>query len=74
MCGTQSVIVTVVWHDFCSTLYFAKSNSSQPLIDLIFHLILSIHVTLILSYPSFHALYLTLFIFPSNVLVISMTS
>ena len=34
-----------------SFLNFAKSNSSLTLIDLIFLLILSIHVTLILSYP-----------------------
>ena len=39
--------------DYRSTLflYFAKSNSSPTFIDLIFLLILSIHVTLILSYP-----------------------
>ena len=34
-----------------SFLYFAKSNSSLTLVDLIFLLILSVHVTLILSYP-----------------------
>ena len=39
--------------DYRSTLffYFAKSNSFPTLVDLIFPLILSIHVTLILSYP-----------------------
>ena len=46
-----------------SFLYFTKSNSSHPLIDLIFPLILSIHVTLILSYPSLHNHYLTFLIF-----------
>ena len=30
---------------------FAKSNSSLTLVDLIFLLILSVHITLILSYP-----------------------
>ena len=34
-----------------SFFIFAKSNSLHTLIDLIFLLILSIHVTLILSYP-----------------------
>ena len=43
-------------------LYFAKSNSSFTLVDLIFLLILSIHMTLILSYPSFHNPYLTLYV------------
>ena len=39
--------------DYRSTLflYFAKSNSSPTFVDLIFLLILSIHVALILSYP-----------------------
>ena len=43
-----TVIIMVVQHDFHSTLsfYCTKSNSSHPLVDLIFHLIL--------SYPSFH--------------------
>ena len=45
-----------------SFFYFAKSNSSHPLVDLIFLLILSIHMTLILSYPSFHDHYLTLYL------------
>ena len=39
-----------------------------------FSLILSIHMTLILSYPSLHTHYLTFLIFPSNALVIVMTS
>ena len=34
-----------------SFFIFAKSNSSFTLVDLIFLLILSIHMTLILSYP-----------------------
>ena len=40
-------------YDYRSTLflYFAKSNSSLTLVDLTSLLILSIHVTLILSYP-----------------------
>ena len=70
-----SVIVTVVWHDYHSTLSFnfAKSNSSSTPVDLIFLLILSIHVTLILSYPYIFTLLLTSFlIFLSNMLVISM--
>ena len=39
--------------DYRSTLsfYFAKSNSFPTLVDLIFPLILSIHVIVILSYP-----------------------
>ena len=37
-----------------SFFYFTKSNSSQPFVDLISLLILSIHVTFILSYPSLH--------------------
>ena len=58
--GTATVIVTVVWHDFRSTLfYFAKSNLFPTLVDLIFLLILSIHVTLILSYPSIFTFILT---------------
>ena len=40
-------------------LYFAKSNSSPTFVDLIFLLILSIHVTLILSYPYIFTLILT---------------
>ena len=50
-------------------LYFAKSNSSHTLVDLIFLLILSIHVTLILSHPSLHIRYPTFFIFLPNALV-----
>ena len=53
---------------------FAKSNSSYPFIDLIFLLILSIHVTLILSYPSLHVHYLTFFIFLQIHWFIIMTS
>ena len=49
-------------------LYFAKSNSSPTLVDLIFLLILSIHMTLILSYPYLHIHSHTFFIFPSNAL------
>ena len=52
--------------DYRSTLffYFAKSNSSLTLVDLIFHLILSIHVTLsylthLSSRSFFHVLYLS---------------
>ena len=75
------VIITVVLHDFCyhhscltrllldSFFYFAMSNSSHPLVNLIFLLILSIHVTLVLSYPSLHVHYLTLLILLQNVLV-----
>ena len=56
-------------------LYFAKSNSSLTLVDLIFLLILSIHVTLILSYPYTFTIHSHMFlIFLSNVLVIIMTS
>ena len=62
-----SVTVMVVWHDFRLTLffYFAKSNSSYTLVDLISSLILSIHMTLILSLPIsslplLHILYLSL--------------
>ena len=40
-------------------LYFTKSNSSLTLVDLIFLLILSIHVTLILSYPYIFTFILT---------------
>ena len=38
----DSVIIMVVWYDFCLTLFFifAKSNSSHPLVDLIFLLII----------------------------------
>ena len=63
--NSQFVIITVVSHDFHLTLsfIFAKSNSSHPLIDLIFLFILSIHMTLILSYPTFHVHYLTFLIF-----------
>ena len=39
-------------------LYFAKSNSSFTLVDLIFLLILSIHVTLILSHPYIFTIFL----------------
>ena len=46
-----------------SFLYFAKSNSSHPLVDLIFLHILSIHVTLVLSYSSLHVHYPTFLIF-----------
>ena len=46
-----------------SFLYFAKSNSSYPLVDLISLFILSIHETLILSYPSFHIPYLPFYLF-----------
>ena len=42
-----------------SLFYFAKSNSSHTLIDLIFLLILSIHVTFILSYPYIFTFILT---------------
>ena len=47
------VIVTVVLHDLCLTLffYFTKSNSSHPFIDLIFHLILSISHDIYLILP-----------------------
>ena len=45
---------------------FAKSNSSLTLVDLIFLLILSIHMTLILSYPNLHVHSHTIFIFPSK--------
>ena len=47
----------------------AKSNSSHPLVDLIFSLILSIHMTFILSYPSFHVHYLTFLIFLPKTMV-----
>ena len=58
----------VVLHDFHLTLtfIFAKSNSLHTLVDLIFLLILSIHMTLILSYPSLHFHYLTFLIFLSK--------
>ena len=46
-----------------SFLYFAKSNSSPTLVDLIFLPILSIHVIIILSYPSPHIHCLTSLIF-----------
>ena len=69
------VIVMVIWHDFRLTLFFISlSPTLHTLVDLIFLLILSIHMTLILSYPSLHIHYLTFFIFPSNALVYSMTS
>ena len=55
-------------------LYFAKSNSSHTLVDLIFLLILSIRMTLILSYPSLHVPYLTFFVFPSKCTGYFMTS
>ena len=65
----------VVLHNFRSTLFFfAKSNSPHTLVDLIFLFILSIHVTFILSYPSFHDHDLTSVIFLSKALVILMTS
>ena len=53
------VIVTVVWYDFCSTLffYFTKSNSSHTLIDLISPVILSFHMTL--SYLTHHFTFIT---------------
>ena len=46
-----SVIVTVVWHDFCSTLFFISLSPTLHItfIDSILLLILSIHVILILS-------------------------
>ena len=44
--------------------YFAKSNTLPPPVDLIFLLILSIYMTLILSYSSLHVHYLTFLIFP----------
>ena len=40
-------------------LYFAKSNSSHTLVDLIFLLIISNHMTLILSYPHIFTFILT---------------
>ena len=42
-----------------SFFYFAKSNSSLTLVDLIFPLILSVHVILILSYPYIFTFILT---------------
>ena len=51
VCHCHSRLTRLLLNPF---FYFAKSNSSQTLIDLIFPLILSIHVTFILSYPSFH--------------------
>ena len=42
-----------------SFFIFAKSNSSPTLVDLIFLLILSIHVILILSYPYIFTFVLT---------------
>ena len=52
-------------------LYFAKSNSSFTFIDLISLLILSIHMTLILSYPYIFTFILTQSLsFLSNALVI----
>ena len=47
------VIVTVAYATIARlfSLYFAKSNSTPTLVDLISPFILSIHVTLILSYP-----------------------
>ena len=65
-------MVMVISHD--SFFYFAKFNSSHPLVDLIFSLILSIHMTLILSYPSLHVHYHTSLIFLPNALFYSMTS
>ena len=48
-----TVIVTVAYATIARlfSFYFAKSNSFPTLVDLIFPLILSIHVTFILSYP-----------------------
>ena len=71
-----SVIIMVVWHNFCLTLsfIFAKSNSSYTFIDSTFPLILSIHVTSILSYPSFHVHHPTFFIFLQKVLIYSTIS
>ena len=58
-----------------SFFIIAKSNSSQSFIDLIFLLILSIHVTLILSYPHIFTFIFTHSLsFSQNALVISMTS
>ena len=55
-----------------SFLYFAKSNSSHTLIDLISILSILSH-DIILSYPSLHVHYLTPLIFLSRTLVYSMT-
>ena len=62
------VIVTVIWHDFRLTLslFSLSPTIHKHLLILSFPFILSIHVTLILSYPSLHVLYLTFFIFPSK--------
>ena len=67
-----------------SFFYFAKSNSPHPLVDLTFsfyliyshdiYLILSIHVTFILSYPSLHVHSPTFFIFLQRCCFIVMTS
>ena len=70
-CHCQGCLIRLLLDSF---LYFAKSNSSHPLVDLIFPLILSIHVTSILSYPSLHDHYLTSIILLSNALVYFMTS
>ena len=58
-----------------SFLLFAKSNSFPTLVDLIFLLILSIHVTLILSYPYiFTFILIRSLSFPQMRWLLSMTS